>query len=214
MTAIGLVVAFCGPPVVALLGPRLTNAVGTLVASMLGLLGIVAIVAFVLRVERANLTSLGVQPLHWSSIAWGLALAAFFVYAFTPAVLWALARLRLGGFERGLATMEPVPTWLLTLTILVVASAEEILYRGYAVERLAGMAGSYWIAGLVSVLAFAVAHLPNWGLGPALTTLVSGGILTAFYIWRQDLAANIVAHVVTDVVGLIVVPALARARPT
>jgi hypothetical protein len=33
--------------------------------------------------------------------------------------------------------------------------------------------------------------------------VVSGTALTLFFIWRQDLLTNIVAHAATDVVGLL-----------
>jgi hypothetical protein len=32
---------------------------------------------------------------------------------------------------------------------------------------------------------------------------VSGAVLTLFFIWRQDLLANILAHAATDAVGLL-----------
>jgi len=121
-------------------------------------------------------------------------------------------RLPFGGFEAGLARVSTVPTWLLVISILVVTPAEEILYRGYAVERLAATTGSYWSAGTISVLEFGTAHIPNWGLGATLSTLILGAILTAFFVWQRDLSANIIAHVVTDLVGIVVLPMLARSR--
>jgi uncharacterized protein len=218
MTVLGILLALLGPPIVALVGPRLVAAVGTVLGSIIGLGGMVAIVASVfiiaVRFEHQTLASLGFQPLRWQSLAFGLGLAAFFMYAFTPAIVWVLSRLPFGGFETGLAKASAIPTWLLVITVLIVATAEEILYRGYAVERLAGITGSYWIAGAISVLVFGAAHIPNWGLGAAMTTLISGAILTVFYIWQRDLTANIIAHVVTDFMGLIVMPALAQSKAT
>lgn len=218
MTMIGLLLALFGPPVVALFGPKLEGSVGTVFGSLIGLGGFIAIIgcvfAIVYRSEHQSLASLGFQPLRWQSLAFGLGLAAFFMYAFTPAVVWVLSRLPFGRFETGLAKASAIPTWLLVITVLIVATAEEILYRGYAVERLAGITGSYWIAGAISVLVFGAAHIPNWGLGAALTTVVSGAILTAFFIWQRDLTANIIAHVVTDLMGLVIMPALTQSKLT
>lgn len=218
MTAIGILLALFGPPAVALVGPKLEGSVGTVFGSIIGLGGIIAIVgcvfAITFRSEHQTLVSLGFQPLRWQSLVFGLGLAAFFVYAFTPAIVWVLARLPFGGFETGLARTSAIPTWLLVITVLVVATAEEILYRGYAVERLAGITGNYWIAGAISVLVFGVAHIPNWGPGAALSTVISGAILTAFFVWQRDLTANIIAHVVTDLMGLVVMPALAQSKVT
>jgi hypothetical protein len=35
------------------------------------------------------------------------------------------------------------------------------------------------------------------------TSLPSGAVLTLFFVWQQDLLANIVAHAATDVLGLL-----------
>ncbi len=52
------------------------------------------------------------------------------------------------------------------------------------------------------------AHVPMWGWGPALTTVVSGAVATVFYIWRRDLVAIMIAHVVTDLAGIVIIPYL------
>ena len=87
--------------------------------------------------------------------------------------------------------------------MIVGGITEELLYRGYAVERIATLRGSYWLGDLISVLVYGLAHVPMWGWGPALTTILSGGILTLFFVWRGDLVANIIAHVVTDLAGIV-----------
>jgi membrane protease YdiL (CAAX protease family) len=64
------------------------------------------------------------------------------------------------------------------VTIVIVAAGEEWLYRGYAIERLQAVIGNAWIAGGISLCLFTIAHIPLWGFGVALTTLVSGSIFT------------------------------------
>ena len=66
------------------------------------------------------------------------------------------------------------------------------------------------LGGLLSVVVFAVAHVSFWGPGPALTTFITGGVATAFYVWRRDLLANVIAHVVTDAVGLLALSSILR----
>jgi membrane protease YdiL (CAAX protease family) len=209
-TIFGLLVALFGPPVVALIAPKIQAHTGFIFGSLIGLAGIIFIVTCVLtvifRLEHQPLLSIGFRPLRWQSAVYGLALAGFFMYVFTPAASWVLAKLPFGGFETGLSKISSIPTWLLIITIVIVATAEEILYRGYAIERMAEITGSYWMSCVISVLVYGIAHIPNWGLGAALSTVVSGTILTAFFIWQQDLTANIIAHVVTDLMGLVVMP--------
>jgi uncharacterized protein len=94
---------------------------------------------------------------------------------------------------------------------VIVAAAEELLYRGYAVARLSDLTGSRLLASIVSVGSIGLAHVPMWGWAPATTTIVSGGIGTAVYLWRQDILALILAHIATDLYGIVLAPNLARA---
>jgi len=68
------------------------------------------------------------------------------------------------------------------------------------------------VAAALTLVFFALIHLPMWGWGPVLSFSISGAVLTAFYVWRQDLLANIVAHTIVDAMGLSVVPGRARGR--
>lgn len=214
--ALGLLIALFGPLLIAVVSERLPPASNRLTPPLLGQAALLVVVASVLLIvllwEKQPLSSLGVHPATWQSLAWGLALAAFFMYVFAPVASSALRRLNLRGFDAGLAKLAGLPVWYLVLAVLIGGASEELLYRGYAVDRVASLTGSYWLGGSVPVFIFGLAHVPTWGWGPALTTLASGGILTLFYIWHQDLAANIVAHVVTDLFGVVLMPLLARAR--
>jgi hypothetical protein len=40
-------------------------------------------------------------------------------------------------------------------------------------------------------------------------TVVSGALGTAFYVWRRDLLANMIAHVTMDFIGIIIPSLLA-----
>jgi membrane protease YdiL (CAAX protease family) len=65
------------------------------------------------------------------------------------------------------------------------------------------LTGSTLIASVISLSAFGLAHVPLWGLAPALTTLVSGGIMTLMYVWRRDVVALMIAHVIADLFGIL-----------
>lgn len=114
-------------------------------------------------------------------------------------------------FDVGIGAVGQLPTAYLILTIVIVAPAEDLLYRGYAIARLSDLTGSCLLASIVSVVASALAHVPMWGWTPAATTIVSGGIGTAVYLWRQDILALILAHIATDLYGIVLAPNLARA---
>ena len=129
--------------------------------------------------------------------------AAFLVWVYSPLLAQVMAFVQIPWFTEGLAKLSRFPVWYLVLAVVIGGTAEELLYRGYAIERLASVTRSYWVAGLISVLASGLAHVPMWGLSASLTTVASGAIATAFYVWRRDLLANIIAHVVTDFVGIV-----------
>lgn len=116
----------------------------------------------------------------------------------------------LAGFERGLAVLHRLPAWCLILAVCVGGFAEEALYRGVAYGLISDIVGSV-LAVIIVSLAFAVAHVPLWGWGPALTIGISGAMLTVAYAVHGDLWANALAHVTVDFVG-IVAPRLTSRR--
>ena len=213
-TFLGLALALLGPILIAAVSVRMPSAPIRLDDHIVAEVALVAIVVGVLLIvlcwEKQPLSSMGLRPPRWHSLIWGLLLAAFFMYVLTPVAYWILRRLHLQGFEEGLGSLARFPVWFLVPAVIIGGTAEELLYRGYAVERLARLTGNRWTGGLVSAVFFGLAHVPGWGWGPALTAFVAGGIATAFYIWKRDLLANIVAHVITDFVGIVVPPLLAK----
>jgi membrane protease YdiL (CAAX protease family) len=211
----GLLAALFGPVLVAVASEKSAQP-DRLGPHLFAQAGLVAIVAVVLSIvffwERESASSIGLKPVTLRSLAWGLALAAFFMYIFAPVSDRALRLLRLGGFDKGLRRLQRLPVWYLILAVVIGGVAEEILYRGYAVKRIAALTGSLWLAGSIPAVVFAVAHAPTWGWGAVLVTLVSGAIFTIFYLWQRDLVACIIAHVVTDFAGIVIGPVVARRR--
>ncbi len=68
-----------------------------------------------------------------------IALTAFFVLVFGPIAYWVLARSGSQSFDVGIEAVSQLPTSYLMLTIVIVAPAEELLYRGYAIARLSDL---------------------------------------------------------------------------
>ncbi len=207
LALLGLALAFLGPPCVALASARLASLAPPLLSASLGLatlVGItVAVVALALGREGLSLAALGFGRPGLVSVLAGLALAAFFIRVFGPFVGWLYSELGQAGFAPGLAEVAPLPTWYLAPAVVLIAAIEEILYRGYALHRLTALTGRPWLAAVISTVAFALAHVPAWGWTISLSFLVSGGLLAALYLWRRDLWANILVHVLTDLVGIV-----------
>lgn len=120
----------------------------------------------------------------------------------TPLGLWVIRVFALPGFEVELSRLRSLPFGVLACAALTAGVVEELLYRGYAIERLAALTGSRVAGAFLSLAAFSLAHLPFWGAASALLTLVAGLVLTALYLWKRNLAVNMLAHTLTAVVQL------------
>jgi membrane protease YdiL (CAAX protease family) len=94
---------------------------------------------------------------------------------------------------------------VVTVSMLRAGVAEEIFYRGFAIERLQSLTDSKLVAGLVPLTIFAASHYRQ-GLGGILAVFVLGGILTVFYMKFRDLTANITAHFFADFVLNVALP--------
>jgi membrane protease YdiL (CAAX protease family) len=197
-----------GPGAIALASNRLAAGSGALAARAIFLLMFVGLVAAVAAIayrgEQLSWSQVGFGRLSWATPLRAAALVLFFVFVFSPLASMVLANLGLQSFDLGRSRLAGLPTWYLVIAIAIVATGEEWLYRGYAIERLQAVVGNAWVAGGISVLLFAIAHLPLWGFGVALTTLISGSIFTVLYIRYRDVSFLILAHVVTDLYGLVI----------
>lgn len=99
--------------------------------------------------------------------------------------------------------MYALPFWLRVLIIVRAAVFEEIFFRGFMIERLTAIFGSRWGAAAVSLAAFTFLHLGYWGWAHLMIAGFGGIVLTALYLWRRDLAANMIAHLLTDAIGFL-----------
>ncbi len=204
-TAIGLCLALGGPPAVALACQDLrTPPVVTLLVGQAGLIALAAAVLYPGRPRQdVPWAALGVRVPGPGTILGALALAAVYMWIASPL---AYGLLRLAGtsdFSAGLARLAVIPVWARAIAVLVAGVVEELLYRGYAIERLTWLTGRRWLAGALATLLFSAAHVPLWGVPASASLLIAGTIGTAVYLWRRDLVLNLIAHVITDAAGLL-----------
>ena len=206
---VGLALALGSPALLAVtddLIPGGHGAAANLTAQLVMWVLLGAVVVIVLRFERQPISSLGVRTVSSRSLIWGLIAAAALMYGVIPIAMALLSFTGLPAFEEGLSRVLALPLWLRIGAVATGGVVEEVLYRGYAITRLEALTGSRVFAAAVSVLIFALAHWPLWGPGPVVTFFVSGAFLAAWFLWRRDLLANIVAHIVVDSFGLVFAP--------
>ena len=163
------------------------------------------VLAIIILWEKQSLSSIGFRW-HWASLAWGLLLTAMLIFITGPFGDWALKQTGLAGFEHGLAKLAQLPVWFVTVAALTAGVVEETLYRGYAIERLALFTSDVWSAGAVAWIAFCLVHAPFWGWGPVLRMAIAGLPILLFYLWKRDLLACMIAHALTNLIGLVILP--------
>ncbi len=95
------------------------------------------------------------------------------------------------------------PFWYRLMLVTRAAVAEELLFRGYPIERMGELVGSRMLAALVSCAVFTYAHLANWGVAQLIVAGYGGVVLTALYLWRRNLWANMLAHWIADGAGFL-----------
>ena len=165
-----------------------------------------AVVASVLFWEKKPLVSLWLKPFCWQSIAWGLALVAINYAVIVPIGEGLRAATGLSGFEQGMDRVMRFPISYRITAFITAGVVEELLFRGYTITRLTMLTGNVWLAGAVAMAGFAALHVPYWGWGFAIISLIGGTLATVFFIWRKDLLSMMVFHASTDALGLVIAP--------
>lgn len=161
----------------------------------------------IIRAEGLTLDSVG---LHARSIGQSIGYALLFMVFAIGGLLLCVVIMqavgwKVGGEESGL--YKDIPLWVMFFMVLRAGIAEEFFYRGYAIERLKAITGSQAVAVGVPLIIFSLGHFRQ-GPGGILISFVAGAILTATYLWKKDLLANMIAHFLVDFIPNVALPLL------
>ena len=159
------------------------------------------VLLWVRRVEHLPFTSIGLRGLSLRGIGWGVAAALALIASFMVSYALIFPAFGLAMNQAAVASVTHLPLWLQTATMLRAGVVEEIVFRGYAIERIRTLTGSRWAAGLLSAGVFIAVHVGSWGYAQLIVVAFGAAILTMLYIWRRDLASNMIAHFLADFVG-------------
>lgn len=153
---------------------------------------------YVIAAEHRSLGSIGFRaPAGWD-IGWGLifGVALFAGAGVLDGIVFPALHLKIN-----LATYRSIagaPIVYRAALVTRAAVCEEILFRGYSIERLKEWSGSAWLAGLISLVVFTWAHLSSWGAPQLIVAFYGGALLTVLYVWRRNIWANMLAHWIGD----------------
>jgi membrane protease YdiL (CAAX protease family) len=108
--------------------------------------------------------------------------------------------------------LAAVPLSLRVAIVLTAAFCEEFMYRGFGIEELTLLTRSRWLAGILSLVFFTLAHAGLYGFSAALVIPgVTGAVLTLLYLWRRNLFSCILMHTLIDGLFVVLIPALMAA---
>jgi CAAX protease family protein len=144
----------------------------------------------------------------WKDLSLGIGL-------FLPMFLtagWLDNALQAAGFS---APAMPIPSFLeatgraeLLLAfflVVLVAIAEETIFRGYLLLRFRGVGLSPPWAVVLSAVIFSLGHGYE-GTSGVVTVGTLGLVFAAIYLWRQSLVAPMVMHFLQDFTGIVLAP--------
>jgi membrane protease YdiL (CAAX protease family) len=124
---------------------------------------------------------------HWTGVVIGLG---------GGAALVALSLVGLPAVLLGARAAAPTLAWWVPL-VTVVASAEELVFRGVLFDVVRSRAGDP-VAIAVTALLFAAIHVPLYGAGALPIDLCVGVFLGCLRVGTGGVTAPLVAHVVAD----------------
>lgn len=109
-----------------------------------------------------------------------------------------------------LAAKGTAQTVLAAGLVVIVAIAEETIFRGYLMLRFRAITKKPGAAVLLSAVIFALGHGYE---GPAgvVTVGVMGAVFALIYLWRGSLIAPIVMHFLQDFVSIVLLPLIGSA---
>jgi membrane protease YdiL (CAAX protease family) len=164
-----------------------------------------AVLIWLVIVERLPLATIGIRRPGWKTLLFAVlgATAVLFLMILHMGVIVRIFHL---DTTVALAQQRMIlsrPYWFRVLLVLRGAVVEEILFRGYMIEKVRQLTGSAVLAIGVSVLTFTLAHYAGWGLVQLIPVFGAGVVLALLYTWRRDLPSNMLAHFLTDGAGFL-----------
>lgn len=163
------------------------------------------LVWWVPRIEHGSWADIGFGPFRaryvWVGAGWFV--AATVVSAGVGAGLNAVGLPSLADLQPALAGYA----WP-TLAALAVTGAvfEEVVYRGYLIERIVLLTGRIWVAATISWVAFTSMHLGFFGLGATLNAGVLSAALVWLYVRERNLWPVVVLHSLNSIFAYLLVP--------
>ena len=157
------------------------------------------VIIFTHKIEKLPLTTIGWKPLSWKWIF--IAIGIGILLSLLVPVLTLLVSAIFPPSDTGTITevTSRFSWWILLVSVITAGVTEEILFRGYPLERLQEITGNKWISGFISLVFFVAIHATGWNIAHIFGVVIPLGImLTGLYFWQRNLLFVMIVHVVID----------------
>jgi membrane protease YdiL (CAAX protease family) len=204
-----------GPSLVLSFVPSDSGGIGsfalTAVATILRDLSLIALIFFFFWRNAESVRGLGWTLRHlWRDVLLGIVL---FVPMFFGAN-WLDSLLTGIGFSSPStqsSSLQPSLTGsemvLASVLVVVVAIAEETIFRGYLMNRFKAIAGSSLVSLLLSAFVFSLGHGYE-GTAGVVTVGAMGLVFGLVFLWRKSLVAPMTMHFLQDFLAIVLLPLL------
>jgi membrane protease YdiL (CAAX protease family) len=214
-TAVGMFLAFFGATIVLNIfnqfAPgQLTDA--DVVIRELSVFAITGVLIWIIYSgEKLDLGSIGLHSRHWGKSLLLSLIIVILSFALTVLCMVIFKALDIPFGGGGGGRYDNVSPAAMTLIMLRAGVVEEICYRGYLMERLEKISGSWLVFFLLPAVVFGLLHYKQ-GVGGIIVAFLLGLLISYFYWKKRDLKANIIAHFTVDFVPNVLLPLIAGAE--
>ncbi len=164
-----------------------------------------AVLAIIVFFERQPLSSIHLQWPTWKQVGWAI------VFWLLGLLSFAISSSLVQFLKLSTISISPFASVPLLLRIAIPLTAgfcEEVLFRGYVIERIRMLTGNIWWGAIISLIGFALAHLAGYGLAGAIQIGVWAIVVTLLYIWQRNLVACMLMHALNDGYAYVLLPLL------
>jgi len=205
ITLLGLSLSLVVPTIYALLlspvfvKPKLDEPAFSLINFAVFWIFALSVLLFTLKIENSPLSTIGWQRLSWKWILAAIGIGV--LLSILVPVLTLFVSAIIPSTDTGTVTTVTAnyPWWILLLSVITAGITEEILFRGYALERLLDSTNNKWLSAFISLVFFVAIHATGWNIAHIVGVVIPlGAALTALYLWRRNLLFVMIIHVLID----------------
>jgi membrane protease YdiL (CAAX protease family) len=185
----------------------------TAVATILRDLALVSLILFFLWQNKENVGQIGwVLKNGWREVLLGMVLfvpvyfGAGLLDSFLNAIGFSSPKAPLPSFLQSSGVSQTI---LAVILVIVVAIAEETIFRGYLILRFKSLTNSAALAAILSAVVFAIGHGYEGSAG-VITVGTLGLVFALVYLWRGSLIAPMVMHFLQDFISIVLISLLGK----